>query len=63
MKDDVYNRRFKQLALAIIRFTKSFPNEQEYWTIKKQVIDSSTSAAANYRAADERNPTLILSTN
>lgn len=52
MKDDAYNRRFKQFALAIIRFTKKFPNEQEYWTIKGQIIDSSTSGAANYRAAD-----------
>lgn len=49
-KDDIYNQRFKEFALAVIRFTKKFPNEQEYWTIKGQVIDSATSAAANYRA-------------
>jgi four helix bundle protein len=52
MNDNVFNKRFKQLALAIIRFTKKFPNEQEYWTIKGQIINCSTSAAANYRATD-----------
>lgn len=51
MRDDAYYNRFKQLALAVIRFTKKFPNEQEYWTIKGQMIDCATSAAANYRAS------------
>ncbi len=52
MKDNTYNNRFKQFALSVIRFTRKFPNEQEYWTIKGQMIDSATSAAANYRASD-----------
>jgi four helix bundle protein len=50
MKEDAFHKRFKDFAIAIIRFTRNFPEEQEYWTIKKQITDSATSAAANYRA-------------
>lgn len=51
MTEDELKNRFKQLALAVIRMVKKFPKEDEYKTIKQQIIDSSTSAAANYRAA------------
>lgn len=50
-KDDEPFRRFKQFALAIILFTRKFPKAAEYKTIQKQIVDSATSAAANYRAA------------
>ena len=36
MKDDAFHKRFKDFAIAIIRFTRKFPEEQEYWTVKKQ---------------------------
>ena len=41
----------KQIALKTIQLTRQFPQNDEGWTIKKQLIRSSTSVAANYRAA------------
>jgi four helix bundle protein len=41
----------KQLALKTILLTRQFPRNDEGWTIKKQLIRSSTSVASNYRAA------------
>jgi len=51
MNNDVFYKRFKQFAISIIQFVKQLPNEAEYWTIGRQMIDSATSSAANYRAA------------
>lgn len=50
MKDNPLKNRFKYFALSIIRLVEKFPNKAEYWTIGKQMIDSATSSAANYRA-------------
>lgn len=41
----------KQIALKTILLTRTFPQNDEGWTIKKQLIRSSTSVASNYRAA------------
>jgi four helix bundle protein len=41
----------KQIALNTILLTRTFPQNDEGWTIKKQLIRSSTSVASNYRAA------------
>lgn len=41
----------KQVALKTILLTRTFPQNEEGWTIKKQLIRSSTSVASNYRAA------------
>jgi|JI10StandDraft_1071094.scaffolds.fasta_scaffold21562_4 four helix bundle protein len=41
----------KQIALKTILLTRNFPQNDEGWTIKKQLIRSSTSVASNYRAA------------
>jgi len=41
----------KQIALKTILLTRTFPQNDEGWTIKKQLIRSSTSVALNYRAA------------
>jgi len=43
--------RTKQLAIKIIGMTKDFPMSQEGKIISNQIIRSSTSVAANYRAA------------
>lgn len=50
-RDEELFKRFKQFAIAIILFTKKFPKAQEYKTIQRQIIDSASSCAANYRAA------------
>ena len=43
--------RTKRLAIKIIGMTKDFPMSQEGKIISNQIIRSSTSVAANYRAA------------
>ncbi len=43
--------RFLKFALAIYRFTKLFPKETVYFSITNQMIRSSSSSGANYRAA------------
>jgi four helix bundle protein len=44
-------KRTMKMALAVIKLTKLFPLSQESKVITYQVIKSSTSTAANYRAA------------
>lgn len=44
-------KRFKQLLLDIIFGIRKLPRADEFNIISKQVIRSSSSAAANYRAA------------
>ena len=50
MIEEIKNRT-KKLAIKIILFTRNMPQKQEYWIIAKQLIRSSTSVGANYRAA------------
>ncbi len=42
--------RTKKFALEIIRFIELLPNNRVGWTFTDQIIRSSTSVAANYRA-------------
>ena len=45
------NSRTKALGLDIIRLIDLFPNKPSSWVITKQILRSSTSVGANYRAA------------
>lgn len=49
MKEQIQNRT-KQLALAIIKLAEHLPNNRVGWTFTDQIVRSSTSVAANYRA-------------
>ena len=49
MKEQIQDRT-KQLALAIIKLTELLPNNRVGWTFTDQIVRSSTSVAANYRA-------------
>jgi len=42
--------RTKQFALDILELSDNLPNNPKGWTVSKQIIRSSTSVAANYRA-------------
>ncbi|SDK24263.1 four helix bundle protein [Catalinimonas alkaloidigena] len=44
-------QRTKALALNVIRFTQQLPKTMEADVIKRQLLKSATSVAANYRAA------------
>jgi four helix bundle protein len=46
-----FRTRTKKQAIDIIRFCKTLPKSDEAYIVKKQIIRSSTSVAANYRAA------------
>ena len=50
-KIDRFKARTKELTLRIIRFYQSLPKKDESNIIGKQLLRSSTSVAANYRAA------------
>ena|ERR1700752_4585058 len=43
-------QRTKKSAIDIIKLCRTFPKEEESIIIKKQIIRSATSTAANYRA-------------
>ena len=47
---DALKNRTKQFAIAIIKLSKSFPKNDEAFIIKKQLLRSAFSVAANYRA-------------
>jgi four helix bundle protein len=42
--------RTKKFALAVIKLTAFLPNNRIGWTFTDQIVRSSTSVAANYRA-------------
>lgn len=42
--------RTKKFALDIIKLTEHLPNNRVGWTFTDQIVRSSTSVAANYRA-------------
>jgi len=46
-----FRNRTKKQAVEIIRYCRTLPKSDESFIIKKQIIRSSTSVAANYRAA------------
>ncbi len=47
---DEFKNRTKSMAVEIIKYAKNFPKNEEAYIIKKQLIRSATSVAANYRA-------------
>jgi four helix bundle protein len=51
MDIDQLKNRYKQFAIQVILFSKGLPKGTEYRTIQGQMIRSSTSTGANYRAA------------
>lgn len=44
-------KRTKQIGLEIIKLIDELPNKPSAWAIAKQIVRSSTSVGANYRAA------------
>lgn len=48
---DLLKKRTKKFAISIIKLTKLFPKSDEAFIIKKQLLRSAFSVAANYRAA------------
>lgn len=44
--------RTRMLAVQVIKMVNEFPSKTSYWVIGKQKVKSSTSTAANYRAAN-----------
>lgn len=49
--ENILKKRTKQITLEIIRLMDELPNKPSSWVISKQVLRSSTSVGANYRAA------------
>lgn len=47
---DEFKNRTKSIAVEIIKYAKHFPKNEEAYIVKKQLIRSATSVAANYRA-------------
>ena len=48
---ELFRQRTKQLALDVIKFSKQLPKMEEAIIMKRQLLRSATSVAANYRAA------------
>ena len=48
---DKLKKRTKDFAISIIKLSKQFPKSDEAFIIKKQLLRSAFSVAANYRAA------------
>ncbi|MGV3540483.1 MAG: four helix bundle protein [Rufibacter sp.] len=46
-----FRQRTKMLALQVIRFSQKLPKTEEAVIMKRQLLRSATSVAANYRAA------------
>lgn len=46
-----FQKRTKRLAIDVIEFSKSLPKTEEATIMKRQLLRSATSVAANYRAA------------
>lgn len=46
-----FQRRTKKLAIDVIHFSKALPKTEEAAIMKRQLLRSATSVAANYRAA------------
>jgi four helix bundle protein len=44
-------KRTKQIGLEVIKLIDELPNKPSAWAIAKQIVRSSTSVGANYRAA------------
>jgi len=49
-KQELQNRT-KKFAIRVLKLADTLPNRQVGWTVSNQIIRSSTSVAANYRAS------------
>ncbi|MFL5753445.1 MAG: four helix bundle protein [Bacteroidia bacterium] len=47
---DKLKKRTKELAVSVIKYSRKIPKSEEGYIVKKQLIRSATSVAANYRA-------------
>ena len=57
MTQEELKERFKKFALEVVLFAETRPDLPRYRTVQFQIIKSSTSSAANYRAACRRKST------
>jgi four helix bundle protein len=57
MTKEEMNKRTKEFAISIIRFCQNLPNIDEIKIIKGQILRSSTSVGANYRASNRAKST------
>jgi len=48
---ELIKKRTKQIGLEVIQLIDELPNKPSAWAIAKQIVRSSTSVGANYRAA------------
>ena len=48
---ELIKKRTKQIGLEVIKLIDELPNKPSAWAIAKQIVRSSTSVGANYRAA------------
>ncbi len=48
--EEEFRKRTKKQAVEVIKFCKTLPKSEEAYIVKKQLIRSATSVAANYRA-------------
>jgi four helix bundle protein len=48
---EIIKKRTKQIGLEIIKLVDELPRKPSAWAISKQIIRSSTSLGANYRAS------------
>jgi four helix bundle protein len=46
-----FKKRTKHIGLEVIKLIDELPNKTSAWAISKQIVRSSTSVGANYRAA------------
>ena len=51
MDESILKDRFMRWALSVYELTKLFPKETVYFVVERQMIRSSSSSAANYRAS------------
>jgi len=51
MTQEELKKRFKDWAIATVLFTRQFPKEDDLKAVRRQLVRSAPSAAANYRAA------------
>lgn len=48
---ELLKKRTKKIGLEVIKLVDELPNKPSAWAVAKQIIRSSTSIGANYRAA------------
>ncbi len=51
MTQEDLKKRFKDWVVTVVLFTRKFPFQEDLKVIRNQIVRSSTSSAANYRAA------------